>query len=466
MVERVENYDVVVVGAGAAGIAAAISAARNGARTLLLDAGPMPGGELISGMPVLGCLSSAGSWTVGGIAKDLFAQCEAYDGYIGVVSDYRTLHAVAFDPEVMKLAVVKLLHDAGVEQWLYSFAEQTIVESGRVRGIYVRNKSGRSLIVADVFIDCSGDADLAISAGAAYEAGEPATGAFQALSLIYRLSGINIQRLLEFIAQEPDSFGLKDNHAMGLSRDECITALLRQGQPKAAALASGPLLTNAMARGDIFPLSNIAIAPVSTQRREVSINANRVADIDATDTAKLSSSLPELMEQITICTRFLHKHVPGFEEAVFSGVAPRIGIRETRRIVGEDTLSGTDVLTSRHRTDTIARGAHEIDVHASGTAHQRQEIPGGGYYDIPFGCLIPKGLANVLVAGRCLSSTREGHSSARVMGPCLAMGQAVGTAAAAFREKIVGNGDVRDVPVSQLQSILVAQGAILGEDKG
>ncbi|WP_267210701.1 FAD-dependent oxidoreductase [Chelatococcus asaccharovorans] len=171
--------------------------------------------------------------------------------------------------------------------------------------------------------------------------------------------------------------------------------------------------------------------------------------------------MPELMDQIRVCNAFLRKHVPGFEAAVFSGVAPRIGIRETRRIVGEEALTGEDVLASRRRADSVARGAHEIDMHAAGSAHTRQEIPGGSYYDIPFGTLVPRGLRNVLVAGRCLSSTREGQSSARVMGPCLAMGQAVGTAAAAFGNVIAGNGDVRDVPLGELQNLLRSQGALI-----
>ncbi len=450
--------DVVVIGAGSSGVAAAIAAARNGASTLLIDAGPGAGGELVSGIPLLGCLNLRNQWVVGGVVRELLAACETMGGYIGPVSDYRTLNVVAFDPEIMKLAVVKLLHQHGVKLLLYTFAEEPVLEGGNIAGLWVRNKMGRTLIEAKVFIDCSGDGDLAIAAGAPFEAGDAATGAFQAMTMVFRMTGVDTPRLLDFIAIEPDSFGLKNHAVFGLTRAQCIEALIAQAQPKCAVLASGPLLRAAIERGDIYPLSALAIAPVSTPRREVSINATRVANIDATDTGQLSAALATLYEQVEVCMRFLKAQVPGFESAAFSGVAPRIGIRETRRVMGDYVLTGDDVLNARKRADGIARGGHEIDVHGAGTAHDRRVIASGGSYDIPYATLIPRGVNNLLLAGRCLSSTREGQSSARVMGTCMAMGQAAGTAAA----MAAGTGGlVRAVPIEHLRQTLTAQGAVL-----
>lgn len=193
--------------------------------------------------------------------------------------------------------------------------------------------------------------------------------------------------------------------------------------------------------------------------------------------------------------RFLKAQVPGFESAEFSGVAPRIGIRETRRVMGDYVLTGDDVLNARKRPDGIARGGHEIDVHGAGTAHDRRVIASGGSYDIPYGTLIPRNVNNLLLAGRCLSSTREGQSSARVMGTCMAMGQAAGTAAAmaamaaaaatsatsatsaatsaaappaaatatpvATTATPVAAGAVRAVSIERLRETLIAQGAVL-----
>lgn len=454
------SYDVVIVGAGSAGVAAAIASARNGATTLLLDAGPGAGGELVSGIPMIGCLNLRNEWIVGGVVRELLAECEAMGGYIGPVSDFRTLNVVCFDPEIMKLAVARLLHRHGVNVLLYTFAEEVVMQGGTVTGLYVRNKMGRTLVTGRVFIDCSGDGDLAVAAGAPWEAGA-ADGAFQAMTMVFRMVGVDNTALLDFIAANPDSFGLKDHPTFGFSRAQCIEALIRQGQPKCAVLSSGPLLRDAIGRGDIYPVSAVAIAPVSAARREVSINATRIANLDATDTEQLSAALPALYDQVTVCMKFLKAQVPGFADAAFSGVAPRIGIRETRRIMGDHVLSGDDVLKARQHPDAIARGGHEIDIHAAGIGHDRRIIESGGAYDIPFGALLPRGLDNVLLAGRCLSSTREGQSSARVMGTCMAMGQAAGTAAAMLAGREAGPVNTRALSVAELRSTLIEQGALL-----
>ena len=182
---------------------------------------------------------------------------------------------------------------------------------------------------------------------------------------------------------------------------------------------------------------------------------------DATNTEQLSAALTALYDQVAVCMRFLKTRVPGFANAVFSGVAPRIGIRETRRVLGDYVLTGEDVLQARKHRDAIAQGGHEIDIHAAGTSHDRRVIASGGSYDIPFGALIPRGLDNVLLAGRCLSSTREGHSSARVMGTCMAMGQAAGTAAALVLQSGSREASPRTLVIADLQRLLVEQGARL-----
>jgi hypothetical protein len=223
--------------------------------------------------------------------------------------------------------------------------------------------------------------------------------------------------------------------------------------------AKGPLLARSIASGDVYQTSLISICPVSTQRREVSCNTTRIAGVDATDTARLSGTLPDLAEQVWTGVRFLQANVPGFEQAHFAGAASRIGIRETRRIVGEYVLTGDDCLQARKFDDGIAKGCHHVDIHGEGTRQVRIPVRDGGTYDIPFGCLVPKGLSNVLVSGRCMSGTREGNGSARVMGTVMATGQAAGTAAALCAVR--GLADTRELPVSQLRQVLRADGAVL-----
>lgn len=454
-----QQWDVVVIGGGAAGIAAAASAARNGARTLLVDAGPMIGGELLSGIPIDGCLNTRGEWVVGGFLRELIDECDRLGGYVGHMFDWRTIWVVCCDPEIMKIAVVNLMRRAGVETLLYTFAEDVVVEDGRVSGVVVINKMQRTLLTADVFIDCSGDGDIAVLAGAPFEKGS-ASGELQPVSLVFRMQGVDSVALMEWVRTHPDEIAVAENPWIRQSRQQCIDEIVRRGLPKVFIKGDGPLVRDAVARGEMYPTSLVASTPVSLQRREVSLNTTRLSGVDATRTDQLSRALPELMDQVWMCASFMKKYVPGYENAHFAGLAPRIGIRETRRVVGERTLTLEDVLEARKREDGIAKGAHHIDVHGAGDSQLRQPIRDGGSYDIPLGCLIPKNVRNLFMAGRCFSASREAHGSARVMGTCIAMGQAVGTASAMMVEA-GATEDVRDVDTSALQIALRAQGAIL-----
>lgn len=452
-----EQFDVVVIGAGSAGIAAAVSAARNGARTILVDAGPMVGGELVSGLPLNACLNARGEWVVGGVIRELLDTCRSMGGLIEPYFDWRSLWLTCVDPEVMKLAVAKLLRKAGVRLLLYSFADDVVADESRLHGIFVVNKQGRTLLRAQQFIDCSGDGDISVLAGAMSEMGGP-QGELQPVTLIFRMVGVETEPLLDFVRCHPDYVGLGECLLEPRSKPECAAALYRQGIPSVFFDGRGPFLVEAIERGELFPCGLLAVCPVSTQRKEVSLNTTRIANLDATNPDRLSGALPDLLEQVWACARFLKARVPGFENSQFSGIAPRIGIRETRRIMGETVLQREDVLEGRKRDDGICKGAHELDVHGAGNVHRREMINNGGSYDVPFGCLLPKGTTNLLVAGRCLSATREAHGSARVMGTCMGMGQAAGTAAAMAA---TAGKALRQLSIAALRDRLRAQGAVL-----
>jgi len=455
-----QHWDVVVIGGGSAGIAAATSASRNGARTLLVDAGPMIGGELLSGIPVDGCLNTRGEWVVGGFVNDLFAEADRLGGYIGPLFDWRTIWVVCADPEVLKIAVMNLVHKAGVKLLLYTFAEDVVVGAdGNIEGVVVVNKMQKTLLTADVFIDCTGDADIASIAGAPCVKGD-AAGELQPVSLVFRMQGVDTPALLDWVRTHPDDIAAGENPWITKTREECINEIVKRGQPKVFIKGNGPTVSAAVRRGEMYPTSLIASNPVSVQRREVSLNTTRVAGIDATRTDSLSNALPELMNQVWTCMDFLRNNIPGYEHAFFAGIAPRIGIRETRRIVGEKVLSVSSVRDAVKCEDGICKGAHHIDVHGSGSKQQREPIRNGGSFDIPFGCLIPQKLKNLLVAGRCFSADREAHGAARVMGTCMAMGEAAGTAAAMLVRN-QGTIDVRTTDIAALQAALRSQGAIL-----
>ncbi len=457
-----ENYDVVVVGGGCAGVAAAVSAAKNGARTLLIEAGSMIGGELITGLPVDGALNARGEWIVGGVLKEILDEHERLGGYIGPVKDWRLIWYVCIDPEIMKVAVSNVVRRHGVHVWMYSFAEDVVMAGNAVSGVVVLNKRQRTLVNASVYIDCSGDGDLAMLSGAEAMVSND-KGEFQPLTMLFRMSGVDSRRLLQFCVDQPENLAVGESEWMGadLTPRQCAERLYEQGQPAVFLKGNGPLIQAGISSRDLkYETALIGIIPVSNERGEVSVNTTRIANIDATDTVRLSEAFGSLVDQVWSCVSFMRKRIPGFENAHFSGLAHRVGIRETRRIVGDYVLTGDDVLNARKRDDGIGKGSHHIDIHQDGIKQVRIPVRHGGSYDMPYDMLVARGLKNVYVAGRCMSADREGHGSARVMGPCMAQGEAAGLGSAiSLRSNDPGN--IRGVPIRQLREGLAAQGAIL-----
>lgn len=456
-----EDYDVVVIGGGCAGVAAAASAAKNGAKTLLLEAGSMIGGELITGLPVDGALNARGEWIVGGILKEILDEHERLGGYIGPIKDWRLIWYVCIDPEMMKIAVSNVVRRHGVHTWLYSFAEDVVVRDGRVTGVVVINKRQRTLVNAKVVIDCSGDGDIAMLAGGEAMISND-LGEFQPLTMLFRIGGIDTERLLQFCVDQPENLAVGESEWMGaeLSARACAERLYAQGQPAVFIKGDGPLIQDGIASGELYPTALIGIIPVSNERREVSVNTTRIANIDATDTKALSQAFGGLVDQAWSCIRFMQKRIPGFEQSYFAGLAHRIGIRETRRIVGDYVLTRDDVFYARKRDDGIGKGSHHIDIHQDGIKQVRIPVADGGSYDMPYDMLLARGLTNLYVAGRCMSADREAHGSARVMGPCMAQGEAAGLGSV-LSLGLNDPGNIRGVPVRTLRDGLLRQGAIL-----
>jgi len=452
--------DVVVLGAGASGVAAAIAAARHGLRTVLVEAGSMPGGELVSGMAIDGALNGRGEWVLGGIGRELIEDCRSLGGFAQPLNDFRLIWYVCIDPEVMKLAVVRRLARSGVQLLLHTLATAVETDGQRVQALHLLNKSGRSRIAARHFIDCSGDADLVRAAGGEVLQGGPG-GELQPVSMMFRMSGVQTDALLRFQVEHPEYFALGESEAIrqGRTDAELAQAALSQGHATVFLKGDGPLVQDAIAGGELYPTALVMIQPTAPHRGEVCLNTTRVGGVDGTDTATLSASLATLADQVLQCADFMRKKVPGFEAACFSAMSHRIGVRETRRIVGRETLSEHDVLRARKRDDGIAKGSHHVDIHQSGAGQIRIPVAGGGSYDIPWGCLVPAGLKNVLAAGRVLSADRPAHGSARVMGPCLGMGHATGLACVLADES--GRHDLDAVDVRALRARLIEEGAIL-----
>jgi len=284
----------------------------------------------------------------------------------------------------------------------------------------------------------------------------------QPMSMMFRMANVDSAALLSYVREHPESVAVGESEAIrgGRTDREITEEIYRQGQPCVFFKGDGPLLGDAIARGDMFPTALIMIQPTSDVRREVCVNATRIVLDDPMQADNMATALRVLTGQVFQCAAFLRKAVPGFGDASISGMSPRIGIRETRRVVGDYVLTGEDVLEARKREDGVAKGCHHVDIHQDGTGQIRIPVADGGSYDIPLGSLLPKGLENVVIAGRCLSASREAQGSARVMGSCMAMGQAAGSLTAMASGQ-TNHLSLRDIPVGRLRQALRVQGAIL-----
>ncbi|WJR79237.1 FAD-dependent oxidoreductase [Bradyrhizobium sp. NP1] len=455
------NYDVAVIGGGAAGIAAAVAAAKSGSKTILVEAGPILGGELLSGMSIDGVLNGRGEWVVRGVADEIFEECRKMDGFIGPLHDYRLICYICVDPEIMKIAVMRVLERYGVTPALYTQVTDVVAQDGVIKSVILTHKNQRTILSAKYFIDASGDGDVAAMAGAPTELSDE-KGDLQPLSLMFRMSGVENEPLLRFARDNANSLAVGESEAVraGRTDEELAQAIYDQGEPTIFFRGNGPFLGAAIQRGEMAATALIMIMPTSKARKEVCVNATRVAEnINGINALDVSRVVSRLMEQVWNTANFLKARCPGFENATFAGMAPRVGIRETRRVMGEYVLSADEAAGAVKQRDVITKGAHHIDIHQDGSRQVRIPIADGGSYDIPFGCLIPKKVKNLMTAGRCISTDRTANGTTRMMGQSLGTGHAAGTAAALCID--AGYEDVRQLSVPHLQSTLRSQSAVL-----
>lgn len=445
--EVVDGGDVLVVGGGPAGIAAAIAAARNGARTTLIERFGFLGGNLTAGLvgPCMTSYSCDGQQQlIKGIFEEMVIRMEqmggalhpskapagsAYSGFIVFGHDKVT----PFDPEAAKFVALDMVREAGVNVRLHTFVADVLVEGKKVTGVVAASKSGLQAIKAQVIVDCSADGDIAAWAGAAYEKGREGDGLMQPMTLFFRVCNVDDEKVEEYIRTHPDDY-----------------------RPFAA------LVTEAKAKGE-FPIPRRGIGIYKTLEPGVwRVNTTRLHFFDGTNVEDLTKAEIEGREQIKALMKFFRKWLPGFENAELLDTAATMGVRETRRVVGEYMLTLDDLATGREFEDVVALCGYPVDIHSptddGGGADG--ELPSANVYQIPYRSLVVRDLDNVLVAGRCVSATHEALGAIRVMPPSFAMGQAAGTAAALAIE---WGCTPRDVPVPQLQEILVRQGQYLGE---
>ncbi|WHY61481.1 FAD-dependent oxidoreductase [Cytobacillus firmus] len=441
------EFDVVVAGGGPAGINAAIAAGRGGARTLLIERYGFLGGMSTVALvyPWMTFHTETGRQVIKGIAQEIVERLIAIDGSPGHLRDTVgfTNTVTPYHPEKYKLLALEMLEEAGVEVLVHSFADSVKVVGGTIKNIRLVTKSGPIRVKAKQFIDSTGDADIAFLSGAPCLKGRENDQKTQPLTMKFRMRGVDVSKVKEAMKRNPENFYKKTP----INELDELPLTGVQGFYKEWNASGVPINRDQV------------LFFIGPEEDEVLVNCTRVQGLDGTDVFDLTKGEREGRKQVMMMAEFLQTTIPGFEKASISAVGSQIGIRETRRISGEYSLTIEDVITGIKYDDTIALSGYPIDIHdPTGKGVQANDIEGDGSYGIPYRCLIPKGIDNLLVAGRCISTTHEALATTRLTPSCMATGQAAGTAAALSLAEGIAP---RNLDAIMLRKKLLEGGAVL-----
>ena len=435
------EFDVVVVGGGPAGIMAAAAAARSGCSTLLIERYGFLGGAGTAGGLSTFCGLHARSYgadvrVIRGLADEMLSRLVKLDGLNAphlTIAD--GIAAQAFDISAYKIAADELVTGSGARILFHAMAvEAVLAPSGTIDAVLIESKSGRQAVRGRFFIDASGDGDLAYWAGVPWEKAPPTDGMMYP-SLMFRINAVDVAKA-------------------GPAPWRTVERLMDEAEK---------------AGTHTFPRKKPIVRP---QRNPLEWRANltqlRNPDggaIDGTSVDELTRGELTGRQQVLDAFTFIRDRTPGFEDSYIVDIAPQIGIRETRRIIGPYQLSESDVLGCADFPDTIGVNGWPVEAHVSGTVEFRWQWHERGFNQLPFRIILPgtradgKRVTNLYVTGRCASMTHGAQSAARVTGPCFVMGEAAGVAASMALSAGVP-GDAIDVP--GLQRRLDDQGAFLG----
>ncbi len=445
--ERYEQFDVVAAGGGMAGIAAAIAAARQGAKTLLVEKAGWLGGMGITGATslhnffnIFGAHSGAERLrVVGGVGQELVDRCMQLNGALGHVRIERggefVSMATIVEPETFKLAAFQLCHEAGARLLLHTAVDEVRSTGGHIDGVVVWNKAGRSLVRAGQYIDCTGDGDVAAYAGADvvnFKADDP--GAYHA-GFTFRLCNIDLQALESDLERKGLIWHVAHAVKPGMSQPELVRISL-----------------DAKRMGELFgePILWYFFATSVRPREFTYVNCVNYGPNDGLDPDALTRAEVDMRGSMFGIADLFRRAVAGCQDCYVAGPAPSAGQRRARAIKCEHDITQDDCTEGRKFDDRIGCFSF-ID-------NNRYLVKDAGWYDIPYRSLIPKKLDNLLIAGRMMSVDYVAHNSTRNTACCLVCGQATGTAAALAAKAGVSP---RDLAQAELQRQLRADGALL-----
>ena len=440
------SSSVVVIGGGPAGVCAALAAARNGADVLVVEQGNCLGGMATQGLvgPFMTCYDKRGeTQLIRGIFDDIVQRLVAVGGAVHprevragtaftawIVRGHD--HCTPFDPEALKFVLDDMCAEAGVKVLYHATFMAPVMDGDRIAGVEVLTKAGVRRISAKVVIDATGDGDVAFRAGVPCELGDPSRGGvMQPATMFFRIGN-----LPEAVVDAARRLHPEDTR--------CFQTIIKKARADGKWHVPRPHLN--LFRG--------------VKSDEWFVNVSRLNGVDATDPQSLSDAEIEGRRQVREILALIRDYFPGAKDARLISTASTLGIRETRHVQGEYRLDRDDVVSGRVPPDSVFLCANSIDLHGgTGASTTLYLTIDGNYYGVPYRCLVPQKVDGLLVAGRCISASALGAAAIRVMPPCMAMGQAAGTAAALAVKSGVSP---RKVDVGALVAKLKSDGVWLG----
>ncbi|MSU48792.1 MAG: FAD-dependent oxidoreductase [Opitutus sp.] len=451
-----ETYDVIVVGGGVSGSVAAIAAARVGARVLLIEEHGFLGGSLTTmGVgPMMSFHNPGGEQVVRGIPDEIITRLQARGASLGHIPDTTTYCSTVtpFDSEELKIELETMLAEAGGALLYHTQLAATESSGDRIDAVVTCNKAGLTAMRAKIFIDATGDADLAARAGVAFSHGRAADGLTQPMTMNLKLANVDTAAVRAYARSHPEDFLWSP-----VGREEGLRRL--ESSPRLSLSGFLGAWKAARARGEIdIPRDQVLFfeTPVPGV---VIVNTSRIPGLDATDPFQLSRAEMIGRRQCSQIFQFLRRHAAGFSDAVRMDTAAKIGVRESRHVAGLYQITADDIMTSRAFDDAVALGGYPIDIHApSAETTATTYLPPTTRYQIPLRSLLVARPENLVVVGRAISATHEAAAALRVSPIAMAIGQAGGVVAAeAARRDVIP----ARVPFAVIRERLLAQGAQL-----
>lgn len=474
------SADVLVVGGGTAGFVAAVASAREGARTVLAEYLPFLGGTHGGGSMVMGTIGYrvTGARDTGisedeeivtrGIALEYYDRMLKANGAYGRPG--APSNAWPKDIELSKVVIEEMAVEAGVDLWFMSMVVDLVSDGDRIAGALVVRGGELTFLRVPVVVDATGDAIVALKAGASYEMGRPSDQKTEAATLYFEIGGVDVDQLLDHLEAHPDD--VSEHHRKRGIDAERLRADLEAGRPFVVRMGVGyeagqqqGSLPTPVGAADRIP----SLGTFWMHWRDghwvpsmFSVNMDTTYGLDPRDRDQVDGILVETRKFVLDMVRHYQRFAPGFERAFLLRFATTLGIREGPRIVGDYVLSARDIFAASDFPDAIGRCGVRVDIHPEddgGREFLLQTVGGErGWYQIPYRALLPSGVDGIIVAGRCISADHIAHGSIRHQAVCMVTGQAAGTAAALAA---LNSWSLRAIPIDVLQDRLRGQDALI-----